>query len=309
MKEPAIIYVPGIKPKPPAAEHRAALWRCLLDGVRRADPEAAADMGRHPGCFTVVSWAHVFYETQRDLALDQPGIERVLAMPGPAAQDLREARSPGRRLKRLLYLLSDAFPPLFDLVGDPNMRATLADTRRYFANEGGAALKVRQMVADALLEAWRADRRVLLAGHSLGSVIAFDVLWELSHRFAVPEQVDLFLSIGSPLGLRFVRERLLGARERGRRRYPGNIRRWVNLAAVGEMTALDRRMADIWGEMRDLGLVGEISDRLDLQTYYRGPEGLNVHKCYGYMVNPVVGGTFARWWREGGASTAPPRAA
>jgi hypothetical protein len=301
MKEPAIIYVPGIKPKPPAAEHRAALWRCLVEGVRRADPEAAADMGRHSGCFSVVSWAHVFYETQRDLALDEPGIERVLAMPGPAAQDLREARSPGRRLKRCLYLLSDAFPPLFELVGDPNMRATLADTRRYFANEGGAALKVRQMVADALLEAWHADRRVLLTGHSLGSVIAFDVLWELSHRFAVPGRVDLFLSIGSPLGLRFVRERLLGAHERGRRRYPTNIRRWVNLAAVGEMTALDRRMADIWVEMRELGLVAEISDRLDLQTYFRGPEGLNVHKCYGYMVNPVLGATFARWWREAGS--------
>ncbi len=125
-------------------------------------------------------------------------------------------RAPGAgELQRSLYLLSDAFPPLFDLVGDPNMRATLHDTRRYFRNENGAAVTVRHMVADALLEAWRADRRVLLVGHSLGSVIAFDVLWELSHRFAVPGRVDLFLTIGSPLGLAFVRSQLLGAREAG----------------------------------------------------------------------------------------------
>ncbi len=296
MSEPAIIYIPGIKPKPPAAEHRAALWRCLLEGVRRMDPGAAADLARHPACFTLVSWAHVFYDAQRDLALDLPGIERLLAMPGPEERDVGEAQSWGRRFKRALYLLCDSFPPLFDLVGDPNMRATIDDTRRYFRNVDGKAVKVRQMVADALLEAWRMDRRVLLIGHSLGSVIAFDVLWELSHRFSVPGEVDLFLTIGSPLGLSFVRRQLLGAGETGRRRYPTKIRHWKNLAAVGEMAALDRDLATTWAEMRDLGLVSEISDQRDLQTYFRGPDGLNVHKCYGYMVNPVVGETIADWW-------------
>jgi hypothetical protein len=298
MSEPAILYVPGIKPKPPVAEHRAALWRCLLAGIAGQDPATAADMARHPDCFQVVSWAHVFYETRRDIALDLPGIERLLSLPGPEARDLREASSWQRRLKRRLYLLSDAFPPLMGLVADPNMRATLADTRRYFADHDGAAVKVRHMVADALIEAWRAHRRVLLIGHSLGSVIAIDVLWELSHRFAEPGKVDRFVSIGSPLGLGFVRERLLGARETGRRRYPTNIRRWTNLAAIGEMTALDRQLAVIWSEMRELGLVGEITDRLDLQTFFRGPAGLNVHKCYGYMANAVVAGTVAGWWRE-----------
>lgn len=299
MSGPAIIYVPGIKPKPPAAVHRAALWRCLLEGVRRADPPAAVELARHAGSFNLVSWAHLFYDAQRDIALDEPGIERLLALPGPEERDLREAVSLRRRLLRALYLLSDRFPPLFDLVGEPEMRAAIADTRRYFSNQDGVAVAVRHLVADALLEAWRDQRRVLLVGHSLGSVIAFDVLWELSHRFAEPGRVDLFLSIGSPLGLRFVRSQLLGAREQGRRRYPCNIRRWLNLAAVGEMTALDRPMATAWGEMRGLGLVEGIDDRLDLQTYFRGPEGLNLHKCYGYLANAVVGASLAGWWREG----------
>lgn len=295
---PAILYLPGIKPKPPAGVHRAALWRCLLEGVRRIDARAAAEMARQPGCFQLISWSHLFYDTQRDIAQDEAGIERLLALPGPEPRDLRDAYSLHRRLQRWLYLLSDAFPPLFDLVGDPNMRATLADTRRYFLNEGGAALKLRHLVADALLEAWRQDRRVLLIGHSLGSVIAFDVLWELSHRFTVPGRVDLFLTLGSPLGLSFVRRQLLGAPESGRRRYPALIRRWRNMAAVGELTALDRELSEVWGEMRDLGLVEDISDRMDLQTWFRSDEGLNVHRCYGYMVNPVVASTIAQWWHE-----------
>ena len=298
MSEPVIIYVPGIKPKPPSAQHHAALWRCLLAGVGRADVEAASDLGRHPAAFQLVSWSHLFYDTQRDLTLDEAGIERLLALAAPEARDLREARSLKRRMQRVLYRLSDAYPPLFDLVSDPNMRATLDDTRRYFSNDGGAAVQVRKILADALLEAWRADRRVLLAGHSLGSVIAFDVLWELSHRFAVTGRVDLFLSIGSPLGLRFVRTRLLGAGESGRRRYPTLIRRWRNLAAVGEMTTLDSRFADAWGEMRELRLVEEITDRLDLDTCFRNADGLNVHRCYGYLSNPLLGAVVAAWWRE-----------
>jgi pimeloyl-ACP methyl ester carboxylesterase len=199
--------------------------------------------------------------------------------------------------------MSDVFPPLINVVGSGEMRVTLRDTSRYLRNENREALIVRQMVSDALLEAWHDGHRVLLAGHSLGSVIAFDVLWELSHRFAIPQRVDLFLTIGSPLGLNFVRGQLLGARESGRRRYPTNIRRWKNLAAIGETTALDQSMAKVYAEMKDLRLVEDISDDLALQTWFRGPEGLNVHKCYGYMVNPVTGKVFADWWREGAPDT------
>jgi hypothetical protein len=168
---------------------------------------------------------------------------------------------------------------------------------------------VRQLVADALLAAWRAGDRVLLAGHSLGSVIAWDVLWEFSYRFAIPYHVDLFLTFGSPLGLRLVNSRLLGAREIGRRRYPTIIRRWANLSAVGELTALNQRMGDHFGEMLRLGLVESITDDTTLQTYFRNREGLNVHKCYGYMVNPVLAGTIARWWGGTGEITdGPPTA-
>jgi len=264
--------------------------------VERADPQAAAALAAHPDCFRLASWSHIFYEEHRDIAEDEAGIERVLRLPGPEARDLREARSLRRRVLRFLYLLSDAHPRLFDLVGDPDMQFAVAETRRYFDNQDGVAVMVRQLVADALLEAWQAGRRVLLIGHSLGSVIAFDVLWEFSHRFAEAGRVDLFLSLGSPLGLHFVRGQLLGAGEQGRRRYPTNIRRWRNLSAVGELTTLDLPMATGWREMLDLGLVREISDQLDLQTCFREGEVLNVHRCYGYMTNAVVGGTIADWW-------------
>jgi hypothetical protein len=30
---------------------------------------------------------------------------------------------------------------------------------------------------------------------------------------------------------------------------------------------------------------------------FRGQEGLNAHKCYGYFVNAATGAAIADWWR------------
>lgn len=296
---PVIIYVPGMKPKPPAAEHRATLWRCLLDGVRRADPATMKEMSDHKRhAFELVAWTHLFYSEQKDLAVDLPGVERMLQMNGPDDRDLREALHWHKRLGRLAYLISDAFPVLINLIADPNMKATLRDTQRYFLNHQSVATRIRRLVADALTTAYRAGRRIILIGHSLGSVIAYDVLWELTHREANDLRVDRFVTIGSPLGLNFVQHRFLGAREVGLRRFPGNIRKWDNLSAIGEMTALDRRFADDFCEMVNLGLVESITDHLDIVNYFRGPNGLDVHKCYGYLANEKIGAVIAQCWRN-----------
>jgi hypothetical protein len=55
--------------------------------------------------------------------------------------------------------------------------------------------------------------------------------------------------------------------------------------------------------MSRLGLVGEISDQIDLVNPFRGQEGLNAHKCYGYFVNAGTGATIADWWRAPGPAS------
>ena len=64
------------------------------------------------------------------------------------------------------------------------------------------------------------------------------------------------------------------------------------------MTALDRTFADDYREMIELGLIDRIEDQANLQTYFRGPQGLNVHKCYGYMANEKTGAAIAAWYRR-----------
>lgn len=294
-----IIYVPGMKPKPPAEDHRAMLWRCLLDGVRRADPSWVEPLRAHPDVFELAAWSTLFYHEQTSVEPDLPGIERLLRLDGPESEDLRDAQHWHKRIAQFVYLLSDAFPWLIDLVANPAMKATLQDARRYFQNEDGRATSIRERVAAELEQAAEAGQRVLLFGHSLGSVIAFDVLWELSRKQSSAVRIDEFVTLGSPLGLNFVQHRMLGSGEKGLLRYPDNIRRWVNLSAIGEMTSLDRSMADDYAPMLSGGLIESITDHTALRTYFRGPLGLNVHKCYGYMANVQTGRIVVDWLERG----------
>jgi len=293
-----IVYVPGMKPKPPVEAHEELLWRCLLNGISRADPSAARDLAQYRNIFRVAPWSRLFYDEQTEVEPDLPGVERLLALAGPEAQDIQEARHWHKRIGRLIYLLSDKFPFLINWIASPDLEETLKETRRYFQDQDGVATRIRQLVADRLLASWTPGSRLMIIAHSLGSVIAYDVLWELSHRHNSEICVDLFMTLGSPLGLNFIRHRMINAQESGARQYPTNINRWINLAAIGEMTALDRTFADDYHEMVDLGLVESIIDETDLQTYFRGPDGLNVHKCYGYMANQQTGAALAAWLKE-----------
>ena len=43
--------------------------------------------------------------------------------------------------------------------------------------------------------------------------------------------------------------------EKANKKYPLNIKRWVNVSAEGDITALDRIFSDDFSEMKDLNLM------------------------------------------------------
>jgi hypothetical protein len=293
-----ILFVPGKNPKPPPAPHRTALWRCLVQGVGRADPAAAHELAAQPEVLTLVPWNSLYYGLSKSLDPDLPWIEALLTRSGPTRDEVREALSWRRKTAWLLYTLADLFPSLISLLPDPAVKSTIGETARYFQNRDGIGDRVRELVKAPLREWLAAGERVLLIGHSMGSVIAYDSLWELTHEH-LPGKVDLFLTLGSPLGMRFVQARLLGQDRRGAERYPGNIRRWINIAAQGDLAALDNSLHDDFAPMPKLGLIESITDMNGgIFNYFRNDQGLNVHRSYGYLVNPRVGEVIASWWRQ-----------
>lgn len=295
---PRIIYVPGKNPKPPAEQYKQQLRRCLLEGVRKADPGVHAELAALPDFFTLIAWNHDYYGRYADFD-DSPWIDRLVAKPEASPEDIREARRWRVRVGRISHLIADRFPALISLIRNPRLRASIEDTAGYFENREGIADKVRRPLTECLREHGAAAGPILLIGHSLGSVIAYDALWTASHLDPVDCTVDLFLSMGSPLGMRFVQQRLLGHDAVGLLRYPTKIRRWLNVTAVGDPYAIDPHLRNDFGEMVELGLVEEIRDYEEpVYTWFRSPQfGLNVHRSYGYLVTRDIGGLIAGWWK------------
>lgn len=292
-----ILFVPGIRAKPLPELHERELRRCVSAGVTAAGA-TVAEAAVIAGNFELIGWSADFYGSNADIAADLPGIERLLADKGDPLADLQEATAWSRRLVAMFYAIGDRLPLLSRLFTTHRMRTRLQDINRYFDDETGAGTRARAMLADRLQSAWDQGTAVLLVGHSFGSVIAYDTLWDFSHGRPRTGSVELFLTLGSPLTLRYIHQRLQGAAAIGRKRYPANIRRWQNILAVGEVAAQDHRVSDCFGEMQSLGLLDTIEDNLTMLNHFRGPEGLNPHKCYGYFANVVVGRVILQQYRK-----------
>jgi hypothetical protein len=192
-------------------------------------------------------------------------------------------------------LIGDAWPFLGRRFAPPTTRRLMHEATRYLKNRDGVGAEVRAALRSTLEAAWRDGERVLLIGHSLGSVIAYDTLWELTHVRRTSGEISLLITLGSPLATHFVQRSLQGARASGAARYPHNIRRWVNLTARGDTTAVQPRLRRLYRQMLKLKLVESIEDVVDFDNYFRNHLGLNAHDAYGYLAQPVLAKLVGEW--------------
>lgn len=292
-----IIYVPGKNPKPQATQHRELLWKTMIEGVRRVDRTLASTLQAQYTQFHLVGWNHLFYHAYKDITPDIPWIDALINKHGPTEQDIQEAKSWHKRLDRALFNLADHIPFVIPLLPkDVNSAAT--EMNHYFDNVDNVASDIRKLLKRTLQPLIEKKESILLIGHSLGSVIAYDTLWELSYQEELHGKVD-FLTIGSPLGMHYVQRRLMGMRENGKKSYPKLIRHWINLSSEGDIIALERNFHNSFKEMLRQGLVKSIEDHSHgIYNYFRSDEGLNCHRSYGYLVNPAVGSIIADWWKH-----------
>ena len=298
MKAPArhVVMVSGKNPKPPVHVHREVLWRCLAAGAVGADGEAVSELAGLEHNFHIAGWNHLYYGSDADIGVDLPWVAGMLV--GKAPPPPPRGMAWKMPLHRALYTAGDLMPILTELLADTEAKELMEETRRYFDDVGGIATAIRQFVKAELRPLYESGAEVMVIGHSLGSVIAYDVLWELTWQDGLPWRVDQLLTLGSPLGMFYVQRRLRGHGERGVRRYPGNILHWANVSAEGDLTALDRGLRNDFHEMLRLGLVHDLTDyKHGIHTAFRTAEGPNPHRCYGYFFNPVVARMITGWMR------------
>jgi hypothetical protein len=113
------------------------------------------------------------------------------------------------------------------------------------------------------------DEATVIVGHSLGSVVAYNVLMELKKR----EHIVLLVTLGSPLGIDAIVDRLPGRP----RRAPQGVSRWFNARDRRDIVALHEISPEKFpGEPKVLNYSGVLN------------ESDNRHKIGQYLIDPQV---------------------
>lgn len=185
-----IVFVPGKDPKPDEALYSQLLWRTLVEGVRRCDSEVADTLQDSYAQFHLINWNDLYYHSHNDGASDIPWIDTLIGKRSPTRQDILDMNSWGIWLSRILLTMGDDIPFLMPLLPEEVQR-TAHEIGRYFSNTDNVAEKVRELLKQTLRPMLEHQDDVLLIGHSLGSAIAYDTLWELSHQEGMKGKVDL----------------------------------------------------------------------------------------------------------------------
>ncbi|MGV9386923.1 hypothetical protein ACWDRB_64850 [Nonomuraea sp. NPDC003707] len=113
----------------------------------------------------------------------------------------------------------------------------------------------RRLTRERVAKTIRAQQSTVVVAHSLGCLVVYEML----HDAAFSDlEVELLLTVGSPLGLPGLARRLDPALRDGRGARPAGVRRWVNIADVGDIVAIPPRLSEVFPidqeETTDIGL-------------------------------------------------------
>ncbi len=174
----------------------------------------------------------------------------------------------------------------------------LPELQEYWEGDGRFAAAVRGAVRAAVSEALAAGEQVLLISHGTGSVVTWDVLWQLSwereYEALADFKIDTWITLGAPLGDATIKRRLLGAHRKGRRRYPTNIVTWHNVSAEDDWLSHDNTLADDFRHMLQQKQVSAIRDYriYNLAVRYGRSDPTS---ALGYLIHPRFAQILSEW--------------
>lgn len=268
-----LIGIHGLKNKPPKDLLTRWWMLSLTEGLERNHGLTSLPI------FELVYWADVQYSAPiPEAELDNPYIRADGQGPLP--------RYNGSALDKVRAIAEkwggQTIDKGKDLIGlspqvDRLLGMALDDLRDYY-RDPDIRTKIRTRLASALRQ--HHDKRVCLIAHSMGSIIAYDVLRTQERQ---PPAIDHFVTLGSPLGLPIVTQHIRD--EFSKTTVPQQVRRWTNLADPGDKVALDCSLTDDYpaapGDVRvhDVPVRTEYVDRTGKDDR---------HSSYGYLRTPEL---------------------
>lgn len=197
--------------------------------------------------------------------------------------------------------LADVGSPLLGALGltMPMLSRISFDFHAYLAGKEPYAQQVRERLRTALTDVLDSDTRLMLIAHGTGAVVAYDVLWQLSHDPRWADEfsglkVDDFLTLGPPLGDSFIRKRLLASQDASQPDFPTNVISWHNVAAEDDYTCHDMTLADDFKKMMHNRHISAVHDYKIYNLAVRFGRS-NPHSSVGYYIHPRVSKILVDW--------------
>ncbi len=145
------------------------------------------------------------------------------------------------------------------------------------------------------------NKKILLIAHSMGSIIAFDVLSENKSGITI----NTFVTIGSPLGVPFIIEKIKNTKT-GKLKTPDSITNaWFNFADPDDKLAVNYELEKIFEPNKK----GIRPQGQPVKNNYEMNGDPNPHKSFGYLRTPELAfainqfmqpekGKLEKWIRE-----------
>ena len=272
-----VIGIHGLSNKPPRETLETDWKKAIQEGLQRNEGRTAGDIP-----FELVYWRDWNYPNPKTLAeIDEPYRRAHGDDPLPTYKDgfwdtLRaEASELGGGASDWLKQRFGVSTEIIDQVLGLKFR----DLALYYDDDTKRE-DLRSRFAKAVQK--HAGKRIMVIAHSMGSIVAYDVLRELGQSSPQLE-VGHCLTIGSPLGLPYVKYKI--ASENDRVRTPTVVRKWTNLADRRDLVAADTHLSDDFGP----NVSGvQVRDDLVLNGYVSPAGKPNYHKIYGYLRTPEL---------------------
>lgn len=289
-----IIGIHGLGNKPPRALLRKWWKRSIHDGLKR--------IGRNRLFFRfeIVYWADIINENlldhdereqERDRYIEEPYVP-PLAVIDNKPQELRKKTLDFIEKQIDKIFLNDDMTVNYSFVTDMIIRHYFKEIDCYFSNNTEAVRSCSSSFRDAInmrlqkILLKHKGKEILLISHSMGTIIAYDVLRKVEHDITI----DTFVTMGSPLGLPVIMEKLLTAGENA----PGNklhaitpenvVNNWYNFTDIGDKIAFNYNLGDDYHKNSRNVRAKDMIVYNDYTIYgHRNP-----HKSYGYLRTPEL---------------------
>jgi len=288
-----IIGIHGLKNKPNKDLLENWWKKSIIDGLK--------NIGRHniEFEFELVYWADLEYAKPLDLEISDSKDPLFIQHPYTSICRSEVSEKESRVKKKILDTIEEGLDKLIlqekkisgiEKIVDSTIRRMFTDLDIYYhgfckVDKNHIAKHTFRSRLLEVLQKYQHDR-IMLIGHSMGSIISYDTLFENVFEL----KVDTFVTVGSPLGFPLIIKKILMEQKleinvNAKPPTPDNIMTsWYNFSDLDDKITFNYDLADDY--LPNLHSIKPVDVIINNTYEYNGQK--NPHKVYGYLQNEAV---------------------